>query len=103
MDMADNSTAADEAEPEGGCCTCKDKAEAFSSGGNMVDDILSASWYLLLVCVANMAGNDDAGEEVVDVVVVVTKAGSFASMLGPSIALVVVVLVVDLSCCATSE
>lgn len=64
MDMADSS--ADDDCP--GSTPSSNASFSWDIGGNMVDDILSTSWYLLLVCVANNAGNDDAGDVVVDVV-----------------------------------
>lgn len=64
MDMADSS--ADDDCP--GSTPFSNASFSWDIGGNMVDDILSTSWYLLLVCVANNAGNDDAGDVVVDVV-----------------------------------
>jgi len=65
MDMADSS--ADDDWP-GSRPRPRPTSFSWDIGGNMVDDILSTSWYLLLVCVANNAGNDDAGDVVVDVV-----------------------------------
>jgi len=55
MDMADSS--ADDDCP--GSTPSSNASFNWDIGGNMVDDILSTSWYLLLVCVANNAGNDD--------------------------------------------
>lgn len=70
-------------------------------GGNMVDDILSTSWYLLLVWVANNAGNDDAGDEVVDVVAggfaeLDSTEGSIVAAAAPPLAVVVLVVSWDL-------
>lgn len=60
----------------------------------MVDDILSTSWYLLLVCVANNAGNDDAGDVVVDVAGGCDVLDSMPNT-APLVVVAIVVVVVD--------
>lgn len=95
MDMADSS--ADDGCPGPGSWSVSlSRGCSFSwdIGGNMVDDILSTSWYLLLVCVANNAGNDDAGDVVVDVAGGCDVLDSMPNT-APLVVVAIVVVVVD--------